>query len=100
MIGQISESSRDLTKETEIGRESFTEEDRLKLPRGIVQTHMCGSRLGSDQNFHKSQLAQQPEPQNANFRERSTFYQKMKTSLSALKDSSESGDRRANTEDG
>ena len=47
MIGQISEPSKELIKETEIGPETFDNKDPLKLLKGAIQTHMSDSRLGA-----------------------------------------------------
>ena len=85
MLGQISESSKDLIKETDIGRESFVDKDPLALLRGIVQTRMCDSRLGSDQNLHKSQLVYNNLTMQTS-ENVSLFFQKIKTSLSALEE--------------
>ena len=48
MIGQISEPSKELIKETEIGQEAFDNKDPLMLLKGAIQTHMSDSRLGAE----------------------------------------------------
>ena len=85
MIGQMSEPSKDLIKETEIGREAFDNKDPLMLLKGAIQTHMSNSRLGAEQGLHKTQ-----EVYNSLKMESgetvSGFYQKMKSSLAALEE--------------
>ena len=51
----MSEPSKDLIKETEIGRESFENKDPLMLLKGSIQTHMSNSRLGAEQGLHNTQ---------------------------------------------
>ena len=55
MIGQMSEPSKYLVKETEIGREAFDNKDPLMLLKGAIQTHISDSRLGAEQGLHKTQ---------------------------------------------
>ena len=51
----MSELSKDLIKETEIGREAFDNKDPLMLLKGAIQTHMSDSRIGAEQGLHKTQ---------------------------------------------
>ena len=52
MLGQMSEYSKDLIKECEVGRESITEKCPLKLLNSIVLTHLANSRLGAEESLH------------------------------------------------
>ena len=85
MIGQMSEQSKDLIKETEIGREAFNLKDPLRLLKGAIQTHMTDSRLGAEQGLHKAQeyynnLRMEPHETV------SCYYQKMKSALTAVEE--------------
>ena len=52
MLGQMSEYSKDLIKECEVGRESFTEKCPLKLLNSIVLTHLANSRLSAEESLY------------------------------------------------
>ena len=83
MIGQMSKPSKDLIKETEIGREAFDNKDPLMLLRGAIHTHMSDSRLGAEQGLEKTQQVYNSLKMEC--REMvSGFYQKMKSSLATL----------------
>ena len=85
MLGQMSDGSKDLIRETEIGRNAYEAKDPLMLLRGAIQTHMSDSRLGAEQSLHKTQnLYNQLRMEN--HENVSFFYQKMKSSLSALEE--------------
>ena len=51
----MTDSSKDLIRETAIGRSAFELKDPLLLLKGALQTHMSDSRLGSDQNLYTVQ---------------------------------------------
>ena len=86
MIGQMSEPSKDLIKETEMGREAFDNKDPLMLLKGAIQTHMSDSRLGAEQGLHKTQQVYNSLKMESG-ETVSGFYQKMKSSLAALEES-------------
>ena len=51
----MTDSSKDLIRETAIGRSAFELKDPLLLLKGALQTHMSNRRLGSDQNLYAVQ---------------------------------------------
>ena len=56
MLGQMSSTSKDLTKETDTGREAFEQKDLLLLLKSIIITHMVDSRIGtSTVSLHQCQ---------------------------------------------
>ena len=55
MLGQMSGTSKDLTKETDTGREAFEQKDPLLLLKSIIITHMVDSRIGTSQSLHQCQ---------------------------------------------
>ena len=82
LLGQMSEYSKDLIKECEVGRESFTEKCPLKLLNSIVLTHLANSRLGAEEslyscNDHYSKLKMESNDTI------SSYYQKLQSAVSA-----------------
>ena len=82
MLGQMSEYSKDLIKECEVGRESFTEKCPLKLLNSIVLTHLANSRLGAEEslyscNDHYSKLKMESNDTI------SSYYQELQSAVSA-----------------
>ena len=56
MLGQMSSTSKDLTKETDTGREAFEQKDPLLLLKSIIITHMVDSRIGTSKvSLHQCQ---------------------------------------------
>ena len=85
MIGQMSEPSKYLIKETEIGRKAFDNKDPLMLLKGAIQTHISDSRLGAEQGLHKTQQVYNSLKMESG-ETVSGFYQKLKSSLAALEE--------------
>ena len=52
MLGPMSEYSKDLIKECEVGRESFTVKCPLKFLKSIVLTHLANIRLGAEESLY------------------------------------------------
>ena len=56
MLGQMSDASKDLINECDLGRESFEDKYPLKLLKSIVLTHMANSRLGAEESLSSDSL--------------------------------------------
>ena len=85
MLGQMSATSRDLTKETEIGREAFEQKDPLMLLKSIIITHMVDSRIDSSQSLHKCQEIFNNLKMDSSDTV-SSFYKKMKSAIATLEE--------------
>ena len=83
MLGQMSDSSKDLIRETTIGRSAFELKDPLMLLKGALQTHMSDSRLGSEQNLYAVQ-AHYANLKMDNNETVSSYYQHFKAALVAV----------------
>ena len=85
MVGQISDQSKDLIKETAIGRDAFTNKDPLMLLKGAILTHMSDSRLGANQGLHKAQEQYHHLRMEAH-ETVSSYFQKTSNALTALEE--------------
>ena len=83
MLGQMSETSKDLIRETSIGRQAFVDKDPLMLLQGALQTHMSDSRLGGEQNLYMVQSTYSGLHMEQN-ETVSSYYQRFKASLAAV----------------
>ena len=54
MLGQMSDGSKDLIRETEIGRNAYEAKDPLLLLRGAIQIHISDSKLAAEQSLHET----------------------------------------------
>ena len=57
MAGQMSESSKNRTKETTVGNEASIEKEPRKLLQAILATHLGDSRLGADHHLFNIEQA-------------------------------------------
>ena len=85
MVGQMSDPSKDLIKETEIGRDAFSNKDPLMLLKGAILTHMSDSRLGANQGLHKAQEQYHHLRMEAH-ETVSAYFQKTSNALTALEE--------------
>ena len=52
MLGQMSDASKDLINECDLGRDSFEDKCPVKLLKSIVLTRMANSRLGAEGSLY------------------------------------------------
>ena len=83
MLGQMSDASKDLINECDLGRESFEDKCPLKLLKSIVLTHMANSRLGAEEslyscNDHYNKLIMETNDT------LSYYFHKMQSAISAM----------------
>ena len=83
MWGQISESSKNRIRESELGVEAIAEQDPKNLLIAIYGTHMCDSHMGSEENLFRIESLYMGITMTANDT-LNGYYQKTNSALSGL----------------